>query len=842
MQFKNCLLPLAAATLLLTACGGSSSTSPATSGIAVDGYLVGATVSCNIDGTGFPSAANTNADAVTDINGRYTFSQGCAKGVIVIGGLNKDTGKPFRGILRAPAGATVVSPLSTLIVANMAAGMTATLAQDTINLSLGLPANTDLLNTDPAAPLSGTTFVNPSLLKRNLLVQQLIQTATQNIAALVPSSTSDTKTIYSQVAAALANQTANNLTPLVSANAVNPVVVTPFISTAVSNVIASPTTPTEIAAALTPTGAASTLANVTGAAVTSLAQTFLAAADTSAALLVVTANTQSDTRIATFIATQQPTPLTTLTAAAVNAAVNIPSPTAPIDPVLVVTTTTTTTAAPTTTTTAAPTTTTTAVSTTSTTTTTTSTTTTTLSPNNYLALAGDAISFDNGSAATSFTFTQFQTGAGIPVVWPLANTAAIKFSLADGGAFSVAAGETFSAALSVTDTASTAQVSAYVDGVSISKNGSTITVSVPSTATGRVYFKSTDGKEALCTWITCGSGSATTTLSTATGTTSSLVLGQIINNAINHLNSATAMSGKYVVTMVVSGLRMRHADGLSALTTYTVSVPNSTSTPTLITGSGLQGYITVTNPSATTTTTSTTTSTTSTTTTSTTTTTQLSYLALASDTLNFNDGTTTTPYTMTAFQTSPGITVKWPMANAAAIGFTLNETGTYVPVAGQTLTAAVAITDQTAGSYGQFKAYIDNVRVTRSGSVITITVPNIANALVYGVTRDGNQSALMSYASLVAGYTQTLSTASANSLTVGSAVNNAVTSAGGSFSSMGNLTGTYAVSIVVTDLPLRKADGTLFPTTTITVPTSLAGTTVRTITGTGLTGFITLTP
>ena len=437
--------------------------------------------------------------------------------------------------------------------------------------------------------------------------------------------------------------------------------------------------------------------------------------------------------------------------------------------------------------------------------------------------------------------TQFQTGAGIPVVWPLANTAAIKFSLADGGAFSVAAGQTFSAALSVTDTASTAQVSAYVDSVSVSKNGSNITVSVPSTATGRVYFKSTDGTEALCSWATCGNGSATTTLSTVAGTTSSLVLGQIINNAINHLTSATAMSGKYMVTMVVTSLPMRHADG-TALSTYTVSVPNSTSTSTLITGSGLQGYITVTNPSATTTTTSTTTSTTSTTTTSTTTTTQLSYLALASDTLNFNDGTTPTTYTMTAFQTSPGITVKWPMANAAAIGFTLNETGTYVPVAGQTLTAAVAITDQTAGSYGQFKAYVDNVRVTRSGPVITITVPNIANALVYGMTRDGTQSALMSYASQLAGYTQTLSTASANSLTVGSAVNNAVTSAGGAFSSMGNLSGTYAVSIVVTDLPLRKANGTLFPTTTITIPTSLAGTSVRTITGTGLTGFITLTP
>jgi hypothetical protein len=821
MQFKLRLLsPLAAATLILVACGGGSSSAPSSTGangIAVDGYLVGASAYCNVDGTGVvPSAANFSADAVTDLNGNYTFSKGCSSGVVIVGGRSKDTGLVFRGTLSAPAGATVVSPISTLVAALMKTGKTAAEAQYLINKSLQLSSDTDLLNTDPAKLNgAGTGYANLALLKSNLTVQSLIQTTTDNIAALAKTPPiADTKPIYSTTAAALASTLAGDLRPL------NTEIVAAFIAMAATSTTAS-TSGSEVQTALAGNGATN-FAQITAVAVNNLSQSYsdptkLTSASTVDQIASLTAAVQSDNRIATVIG-KQTAALSSLTAKTIIDGVNaIAAPTATVQPVTSINTTTTTSTAATTST--------------------TSTTTTTTLPNNFLYLANDSVGFDTGTSVTQYTLTQFQTGAGIPVQWPLANTAAIKFTLADGGAFSVPSGQTYSAALSIADTASSAQVSAYVNNISLSKNGSSIVVSVPSTATGSVYFRSAEGTEALCNWANCGAGTVNNTMSTASGAVSGIVLGQVVNNAVTHLSGSTAMSGKYVVTLVVSGLPMSYADRTTPLPVRTVSIPNGTASPTLVMGSGLQGYITVTNTSGATTATTTTTSTTTTTTLSP----SNSYLTLTNDTLTYNNGIAATPYTMTQFQTSPGITVKWPMSDAATISFNLAETGTYVPVAGQTLTAAISLTDLAAGSSGKIKAYIDNVKVTRGPSGITVTVPSTATAVVYGVTRDGTQAALVPMSNLVAGVNNTLGTG-ANSVVLGSIINSAVSSAGSSFTGVNALTGTYAVSIVVTDLPVRQASGALFPTTTITVPTSLSGTNVRTITGAGLTGFITLAP
>jgi hypothetical protein len=842
MLFKLRSFFVVAGTLAFAACGGGGgggggggAGSLATTGVVVDGYVVNATVQCNVDKTGLPSSANFPADAIsgqsghTDINGRYIFSNGCHFGVIVTGGKSKDTGLDFKGILRAPDGATVVSPLTTLIAALMDLGKTAVEAQALINRSLQLNDNTDLLHTDPAA-LSGAGYANLALLKANLIVQSLIQITTDNIAALASSPSSvDTNPIYAATASALATTLANDLRPL------NTEIVTAFIAKAANSVAALATTPSEVKTTLAGNGSIQ-LASITAVAVNNLAQTFsdptkISSTSTVAQIAAVTATVQSDLRIAMVIAsvTSNPaTPLASMTAATISNGVNaLPAPTVTPQPVTsvsssstAVTTTTTSTAA---------------------TTTTTSTTTTTTLANNFLYLANDSVSFDNGTNVTPYTLSQFQTGAGIPIQWPLANSAAIKFALADGGAF-VPSNQTYSAALSIADTASSAQVSAYVDSVTLTKNGSSITVTVPGTANGRVYFKSAESTEVLCSWTNCGPGDVTNTLSTS-GALGGIVIGQTINNAVAHMSSLSAMSGKYVVTLVVSGLPMSYGDRTTPLPIYSVSVPNGTVNPTLIVGSGLQGYITVTNTNGVTTTTTTTT------TVATTTTTTLSpaqsYLTLANDTIIFNDGAATnptaTPYTMAQLKTGQGITVKWPMADAANLSFTLTETGTYVPVAGQTLTAAMSLVDTAAGSVGKIQAYIDNVTVTRSSAGIKVTVPSSATAMFYGVTSDGSAAALLSFSNLVAGVTNTLGTGVSN-ITVGGVVNSAVANAGSSFSGINALTGTYAMTLVVTDLPLRQSNGSTFPSTTITVPTSLAGTNVRSIVGGGITGFITLIP
>ncbi len=1065
MQFK--LRLLTAVAFLLVACGGGGSSNgplslstvdAPTSGIAVDGYLVGSTVSCDVDGTGLPSAANFTADALTDSGGRFTFSKGCPHGVIVTGGRNQDTELSFRGMLRAPAGATVVTPLSTLIAAMVAKGKPVADALDLVNKSLGLNTNTDLLNIDPAKH-NGTSFVNLALLKANLVVQQLLQDTTDNMAALDGSFThADTKSLYAVTASALADTLASDLRPL------NTEIVAAFIKKAAEDAAIDPLTNTDIKAVLDKTytnpithvieSGPTRLAQITAEAVNIKAQRFadptkITSVTTLAQVADFTKAVQSDTgiaqalaqsssplsgsakSIADAIATTTVTTTTTSTLASTlpkdnflnlasdavslddgtgaiqypltqfetgagipirwplantaaigftlanvatfgapmgqtyraalsvtdpasqaqvsayvdsvtlrhdgsNIIVSVPSsaagrvyfrsadgteslcawsrcgggpvvatmgtnfsmvlgqlinnavnslssstprsgkynvtlvvsglpifkadgatslltydvsvPNGTTNPTVVTgyglqgsITVTNNNVDPTTTTTTS--------SSSSSSSTVATTTTTTLAPQqpflpgNFLYLTNDSISFDDGSNVKPYTLTEFQTDSGIPVQWPLANTAALKFTVADGGAFSVQPGQTYSAALSITDTSSQASVKAYVESIALSKTSGGFIASIPSSAAGRVYIKSADGTETLCAWTSCGGGSASTTLSTDPSQPSSIVLGQIINKAVSTLSSSAPKTGKYIVTMVVSNLPISKADR-TPLPTYAVSVPNGTVNPTLVIGAGLQGYITVTNNNLAPTTTSTTSTSITTTTTSSTTTSTLSpwlsYLTLVNDTLDYYDGAASTSYTQAQFQASPGILIKWPMADAAAIGFTLTETGTYAPLSMLPLTAALSLTDRS--SQAKIKAYIDNVKVTRgANNSISITIPSSANALVYGLNRDGTQALLVPVSNLVSGVNNTLGTGQ-NNIVLGSVINNAVSNAGSSFTGVNALTGTYEFTLVVTDLPLRQANGTVFPVTTITVPTSLSGSSVRIVTGAGLTGFVTLAP
>jgi hypothetical protein len=224
------------------------------------------------------------------------------------------------------------------------------------------------------------------------------------------------------------------------------------------------------------------------------------------------------------------------------------------------------------------------------------------------------------------------------------------------------------------------------------------------------------------------------------------------------------------------------------------------------------------------------------------------YLFLTNNGLTLSEGLTSTSYTMSQFQSPAGISVKWPMATDAALKLNLAENGTFVMATGQTLSAALSITD-TAGSSAEVKAYIDNVTVTKTGSSIQVTVPSIAKAMVYGVSGDGKTKAVISFASAVQNVTNTLSAAAnaVSTVTLGDVVNFAVNGVSNDFTGIYGLTGKYKVSIVVTQLPLRQADGSLFPSVTIQVPTQIDASgnvvpaSVVPVTGPGLEGYITLT-
>jgi hypothetical protein len=119
--------------------------------------------------------------------------------------------------------------------------------------------------------------------------------------------------------------------------------------------------------------------------------------------------------------------------------------------------------------------------------------------------------------------------------------------------------------------------------------------------------------------------------------------------------------------------------------------------------------------------------------------------------------------------------------------------------------------------------------------------------LIYGVSADGNTKAVIDFASSVQGITNTLSTAANAVSTVmfGEVVNFGINGLSNRFTNMSSLSGKYKVTIVVDQLPLRKADGTVFPSATIRMPTSVVNgveSGIVPITGPSLVGYINLTP
>jgi hypothetical protein len=245
MTFKLRLTPAAAAALLLVACGSGSNTSAPialnpSSGVAVDGYLSFAKITCDTNENG---AVDTGEPSVyTLASGQFTFADGCTHGLLASGGKNADTGLLFVGILRAPAGAKVVTPLTTL----MSAGMT----QAQINTTLGLPAGTNLLTTDPAEAKNGV-LTDPVLLRKTLAVQQLLQKVTETFSTLAGATGSAAvQPIYSEVAAAFAAALTSGAKLNLSDTRVDDAVVQSLIKAAAIKVAASGLVMPEVKAAV----------------------------------------------------------------------------------------------------------------------------------------------------------------------------------------------------------------------------------------------------------------------------------------------------------------------------------------------------------------------------------------------------------------------------------------------------------------------------------------------------------------------------------------------------------------------------------------------------------------
>jgi len=272
LNLRRFSLVAALALLLLSACGGggalegeNDASGTPTKGLVVDGYLSIAKVVCDTNHNGVADAGEPVT--YTNTQGNFVFRAGCAHGVLASGGTNLDTGAAFLGQLSAPAGATVVTPLTTLV----AAGMT----QDEVIKALNLPPDTQLLTTDPAAT-QGTSLANADLYKKTLAVQQILQKTTNVFTQLT--STVDyasSATVYGESAKAMATQLKTQA-PLIDAHGqVSSAVVQGLVAAAVDKVMVSSLVAQGVKKAISEAGGTATLPTLVNVAFANQAQRFV---------------------------------------------------------------------------------------------------------------------------------------------------------------------------------------------------------------------------------------------------------------------------------------------------------------------------------------------------------------------------------------------------------------------------------------------------------------------------------------------------------------------------------------------------------------------------------------
>ncbi|GAB6051994.1 hypothetical protein JCM17960_08140 [Magnetospira thiophila] len=140
------------------------------SGQVVDGYLAGARVFVDVDGDGTWDSGEDYT--FTDDSGNFNLSTTQTGVLTTSGGTDIETGLDFTGTLTAPSGSTVITPLTTLIQNQVAAGADAATAEANVAASLGLEGY-DLLNADPQAlaEAGDVELMRQSVMVANMVTQ-----------------------------------------------------------------------------------------------------------------------------------------------------------------------------------------------------------------------------------------------------------------------------------------------------------------------------------------------------------------------------------------------------------------------------------------------------------------------------------------------------------------------------------------------------------------------------------------------------------------------------------------------------------------------------------------------
>jgi hypothetical protein len=119
-----------------------------------DGYIQGASVYVDMNNNGVIDAGVDTLVGSTDANGNFSAlltAQQLTHDLLATGGTDVSTGLAFQGMLKAPAGSTVLNPLTTLVqtlAGNGASQAALQAAQNTVIQALNLPTGINLGNVD----------------------------------------------------------------------------------------------------------------------------------------------------------------------------------------------------------------------------------------------------------------------------------------------------------------------------------------------------------------------------------------------------------------------------------------------------------------------------------------------------------------------------------------------------------------------------------------------------------------------------------------------------------------------------------------------------------------------
>ena len=538
---------------LLTACPSADSIF-SLSGVATNGHLSGATVTCDAD----------KSTTTTDENGGFKFLLGCKGAITVTGGINMDTGEEFSGELKAPLGATAVNSLTTMMVVG---GLTEAEVKD----SLGLPSSVNLLTTDPAGE-SGTGYSNSELFAKAKTVQQLFQTTMDTIATTSSVTDADAKKlIYAEAASALGKKIkAEPATKLITgasveASVVTESMVTSMVSSAVTNMKAS--TNTKLANVKTGlnTVEPATIAAMAGPSMATQSQQYMAnkpatvTAGKSMASLI-----QKDQTLANQINTNKSflsatdatkvadlaTSMKTLVTAANNPKLSNDERQTAQDTALTDITSKQATAA-TSTGIAAPT-----------------------APTHFLAISKDAVALKNFASTSKITIADF-AGTGATLTWPLQYGTELGLSLLGVGTPVVSAIEV---AVDISQTGKKGAFKAYISGLSASIGPSGLRIQSTSNAKMIAWASNDAGAQEIYADLSAEVANIDTTLSTSTSMITWIPLNDALERAIvvtgDTKGVTKKLSGTFNVTYVVKGLPLRMSNQ-TPYKEYTIKVPKS---------------------------------------------------------------------------------------------------------------------------------------------------------------------------------------------------------------------------------------------------------------------------